>query len=304
LCYISGVPKLPVALSLLLALSIGCSASAPASDEATNEEALGGGPPQILVPVAGAEKAIAAACAKELDATYCSNASLATASARCTAKLGADVLAACGGECLAAYSPSRASCRAGATYPTPAACDTPVADDCAFYRACLEASTPCGDGGYAVDFGERLCYAFVEDRASFTPRGQAWLRRIRTCLQTSIAPALHEGLACSALEDAAYAAHAPCYTQRGDSICHLPARDVIEIARVLGTTLLSSRGLAQIEEVATACLLDGIGLAAPITPPSAQEAASAPASRAFFEGLSRAAADARTLRAFLDDASR
>jgi hypothetical protein len=277
------VPRLPVALALVIAVPVGCSAGSPASDEAT-AEALGSGPPQILVPVAGTEKAIAAACAPELEATYCSDTAARAATDRCVAKLGADVVRSCGGACLAPYSPVRAgaACRAGKTYATAAACDAPVADDCSFYRACLESGAPCGDDGYALDFGERLCYAFVADRAHYTSRGQAWLRRVRTCLQTSIAPMLHEGLACGALEDAAYAAHAHCYTQSGDSICHLPVRDVAEIVRVLGTTLLSSRGLAQIKEVAAACLLEG----------------------AFFEGLARAADDEATLRVFLDETTR
>ncbi len=290
------MPRLPVVLSVLIAVSIvGCSAAPPSSDDDTSE-ALGSGPPQVLVPVAGAEKAIAATCGAELDATYCSASSARAATKRCVAKLGADVLASCDGACLAPYSAQRGACHAGKTYPTRAACDAPVADDCSFYRACLESETPCGDQGYALDFGERLCYAFVEDRARYTSRGQAWLRRIRTCLQTSIVPTVHRGLACGALEDAAYAAHAPCYTQKGDSICHLPVTDVVEIARVLGTTLLSSRGLTQIKQIATACLLEGLGLAAPIAPPS-----SAPP--AFFEGLARAAEGEASLRAFLDEAS-
>ena len=298
------MPRLPVAITLLIALSIGCSAASPAPDDTANEEALASGPPRALIPVAAAEKAIAAACSAELDATYCTDASLRAATKRCVGKLGADVLASCGGACVAPFAPERASCRAGKTYPTAVACDAPVADDCAFYRACLEAATPCGDSGYALDFGERLCYAFIEDRASYTTRGQAWLRRVRACLQTAVVPALHEGLACGALEDAAYAAHAPCYTEKGNSICHLPVGDVVEIARVLGTTLLSSRGLVQIKQIATACLLEGLGLAAPIAPSSPHAAASAPAPRAFFEGLARAADDDASLRVFLDDASR
>ncbi len=280
-----------IAAVFSLVLAVGCSASA--GPEEAGAEALSGGSSSILVPVAGAEKAVAAACGAELDATYCSAASARAASASCVAKLSADTSAQCGGACVVAYSPVRASCHAGATYPTRASCDAPVADDCSFYRACLEASQPCGDQGYALDFGERLCYAFVEEHGRFTPHGQSWLRRIRTCLQTSIVPTLHEGLACGALEDAAYAAHSPCYTQKGDSICHLPIRDVASIARILGTTLVSSRGLAQIREIAAACLFEGLGILS-----------AAPPSRAFFQGLANAAEDESTLRAFLDQTDR
>jgi hypothetical protein len=281
---------------MILPLAVACSAAAPAEDD-TAEAAVTGAAPQILVPVAGAEKAVATACAKELDATYCSDAAAHAATSKCLAKLGPDVKAACGASCLVAYSPQRAGvCHAGATYPTAAACDAPVADDCAFYRACVEHERPCGDQAYAIDFGERLCYAFVEKRGEFSARGQSWLRRIRTCLQTSIAPALHESLTCSALEDAAYAAHAPCYVEKDDSICHLPLGDVAEIAHILGTTLLSGRGLTQIRQVATACLLGGLGLGAPI----AQHGTTRDVRREFFEGLSRAAGDEATLRAFLD----
>jgi len=287
------------ALPFSFAVLIGCSA---APEDATSAEELGGGSPVILVPTATAEKTVASVCAGELDATYCSAAGAAAATKKCLTRLGTSA-STCGGACLGTYDAHRTTtCHTGPTYPTKPSCDAPVADDCSFYRACLETAHPCGESGYALDFGERLCYAFVEKRARFTSEGQAWLRGIRTCLQTSIVPTLHHSLTCDALTDEAYAAHAGCYTAKDNSICDLPASDVLGVARILGTTLLSSRSLAQIRQVATHCVLEGLGLAAPSAGAPSPGQAHAP--QAFFAELARAAESPDTFRAFVDDDSR
>ena len=287
-----------------------------ASDEPTSAEPLGVTPPVILVPTSTAEKVVAATCAAELDATYCSATSAAAAAAKCNERLGPNRAWLCGGACLVTYDAHRATCHAGPTYPTPAACSSPVVDDCSFYRACMEASRPCGDKGYALDYGERLCYAFVEKRDRFTPAGQAWLRGIRTCLQTAMVPALDDGLTCDGLTDAAFAAHAPCYVAPGNSFCKLPVSDALAVARIVGSALLSSRSLTQIRQVATHCALESIGFKTSATSMDGETAptqriagaepgvpgvpAAVPASRAFFQDLARAAEDPETFQAFLD----
>lgn len=291
-----------------------------ASDEPTSADPLGVTPPVILVPTSTAEKVVAATCAAELDATYCSAASAAAAAAKCNERLGPNRAWLCGGACLVTYDAHRATCHAGPTYPTPAACSSPVVDDCSFYRACMEASRPCGDKGYALDYGERLCYAFVEKRDRFTPAGQAWLRGIRTCLQTAMVPALDDGLTCDGLTDAAFAAHAPCYVAPGNSFCKLPVSDALAVARIVGSALLSSRSLTQIRQVATHCALESIGFKTSATSMDGETAptqptvdaepgvpgvpAAVPAPRAFFQDLARAAEDPETFQAFLDAAPR
>ena len=82
-------------------------------------------------------------CKDELGRTYCSEADANAAAQACTSKLSRDQLDSCdtGRPCIETYSPSRSgTCQEGAAYPTPSACTTPVADNCAFYRACAEES--------------------------------------------------------------------------------------------------------------------------------------------------------------------
>jgi hypothetical protein len=270
-------------------------------DEPAAVDALGAAAPVILVPTTTAEKVVASVCAAELHTTYCSASAAATAAAHCNDLLGPNHAWLCGGACLVTYQAHRTTCQAGPTYPTPAACSTPVADDCSFYRTCMETAQPCGDAGYALGYGERFCYAFVEKRSSFTGAGQAWLRGIRTCLQTSVAPALDDGLTCDALADVSFAAHAPCYTVPGNSFCDLPFSDVLAVSRIVGSALFSSRGLTQIRQVATQCALEAVGLAS-FSPdqPHVLDASTAPASRAFFADLARAAEHPATFHAFLE----
>ncbi|HSO37759.1 MAG TPA: hypothetical protein VLT33_34770 [Labilithrix sp.] len=176
-----------------------------------------------------------------------------------------------------------------AAHPTPKACDRPAPDDCSFYRACLEVSHPCGEDGYALAYGERLCQAFIDHRDAFSPRGQRWLRDVRTCLQRELVPLLHAPpMSCEKVVDDAYATHAGCYTAIDDSICALPARDVIELATILGADLFSARALSQIRDVAATCVDRLFGVAEAST-----------SRRDFFRDLGTASGSESTLRSFL-----
>lgn len=195
----------------------------------------------------------AAACATELTATACGSAdALAEA---CRARLRVQGVPCDGGACVTSYAPMRAGpCAAGPTYPTADACASVVEDDCAFYRACLDARSPCGAEGYALAYGERLCHAFVAGRAAFSPAGQAWLRAVRTCLQRAIVPLLARGgQDCAALEDAAYASHSGCYTAPAHSICALGPADLAALTRALAPYLRDPRAQRQIGEVLRTC---------------------------------------------------
>lgn len=244
-------PLRPIALVVLLA---GCSdASTP--DAGPPPDDLG---PEIAGPawLVPATPAVADACAAEVVATACSTREAAELVSRCRARLAAQGMP-CErtADCLSVYRPTRDGvCRAGATYPDAAACGAPVDDDCSFYRACLEAGRPCGSAGYALAFGERLCHTFVARREEFSPVGQAWLRGVRTCLQRSLVPVARErDLTCAALEDAAYASHAGCYTTPGNSVCGLPSADLGALTRILAPWLRDPRALRQIGEVLRSC---------------------------------------------------
>ena len=40
--------------------------------------------------------------------------------------------------------------------------------DCTFYRSCMEERIPCGDAGYALNYGKRYCEAFEQHHQQFT----------------------------------------------------------------------------------------------------------------------------------------
>lgn len=195
----------------------------------------------------------AAACPAELTATACGRAD--TLAEACLARLRARGVPCEGGSCVTTYAPMRPGpCAAGPTYPTAATCASVVEDDCAFYRACLDARRPCGAEGYALAYGERLCHAFVAGRGGFSPAGQAWLRAVRTCLQRALVPLLARGGDdCAALEEAAYASHSGCYTAPAHSICALGPADLAALTRALAPYLRDARAQRQIGEVLRTC---------------------------------------------------
>jgi hypothetical protein len=236
-----------------------CALEAPisAEDAPTLEAPLAASHPLVLLPTA---PGVARECAAELGSTYCTAVEATAAAARCSRRLDSATRSACtGAGCTVTYAAERATCHAGKTYPTAASCDQPVPDDCAFYRSCLEAKHPCGDEGYALQYGERLCYAFVEKREGFSAEGQTWLRGIRACLQRALVPVLHEAASCTAVIDKAYATHPDCYTAPDNSFCALPVSDVLELASILGKDLLSTRALTQMRQVAHTCALRFLG---------------------------------------------
>lgn len=276
--------------SLAAVVLLGCSAEPP--DELQAEPSLltsGPGPAQILVSTS---PKVSERCAAELGATYCTSADVTAAADSCKRRLSLDITLTCSrAGCVLPYAAYRDRCVAGPTYSGSAACATPVADDCAFYRTCLEGAHPCGQSGYALGFGERMCHVFIARRGEFSPAGQAWLRGVRTCLQRALVPLLGSpSPGCGPLGDIAYASHAGCYTAPGNTICALPFSDVLTLANVLSLDLLDPRAIRQMRDVAKTCW----GLAAdPGGAPSARTRAE------FFRALADAAADAATLQRFV-----
>lgn len=237
-----------IAFPMSIAL-VGCGQAADI--ELAEESAALNVAPVALVPMVDAARL---ACAAEITTTYCSEATAVRAQEACDARLDEKERAGCDGPCLALFSPDRSDCRSGPTYPSRRACQTPKVDDCAFYRACMEPTTPCGEDGYALGFGERLCNVFIARRDRFSPAGQEWLRSIRKCLQDDRVGDLDAQLSCDALADRSYDSHARCYTLPEHSICDLSSHDRAVLLELVGKDLFSSRGLKQIFDVAGACL--------------------------------------------------
>ncbi|MFO0626113.1 MAG: hypothetical protein U0325_10895 [Polyangiales bacterium] len=237
-------------LVVLLAGAAGCAAPPAARDAEVDVDAA------AVVLVATAPEAHGV-CAPELTATACGRPDALLEA--CQARLRARGVACDGGACVTPYTPLRGGpCAAGPTYPGAASCAAVVEDDCAYYRACLDARHPCGDEGYALAYGERLCHAFIAGRAAFSLAGQAWLRAVRTCLQRALVPLrARDDLGCEALEAAAYASHAGCYTAPGHSICALGPADLAALTRALAPYLRDPRAQRQIGEVLRTCAASG-----------------------------------------------
>ena len=241
-----------LAAAMLLAGAVACAATAPAVPVGAADAAV------ILVPTSSAPLG---PCAAELAATYCSAADAQAARAACVARLSVADVATCDPAlgCLTLYSPTHAGpCVAGPTYSSASACASPVDDTCSFYRGCLEVAAPCGAEGYALAFGEPLCYVFLQHRDDFSPAGQHWLQSVRACLQRQLAVQLAQpATSCDALSAQAYASHTTCYTAPDDSFCALATGDVAALVAIVAPYLGNPQVAAQVGTVAGICSGNG-----------------------------------------------
>jgi hypothetical protein len=252
----------PIALALCL---VACSDVAPVAPDAATPDAapetalFAAVPAGVAIELVPTTAAVLADCAAELGASYCTPEAALAAALACRARLSPDTRARCDAArgCLAPYLPTRTgACVAGPVYPPPAGdhCAAPVDDNCAYYRACLEPARPCGDTGYALSFGEPLCYLFVDQRDTFSEAGRRWLRAVRTCLQRTLAARGYRPAdTCDALATEAFASHTECYTAMGDSYCTLPPADQGRLARMLVPYLRDPRVAAQVRAVTDRC---------------------------------------------------
>jgi hypothetical protein len=213
--------------------------------------------PWTAVELIPTSSGVISGCAAELGATFCSPTDALAAEQACSARLTPAEQAGCdpASGCLVPYAPTRPGpCVPGPTYTSLTECATPVLDSCAFYRSCLEEAHPCGAGGYALGFGEPLCYLFIDHRDAFTPAGQRWLSGVRTCLQRALAPLVSSPVAsCDALADEAYASHTSCYTAPDNSFCALAPPDVTALAGLLFPYLDDPKVIAQVHAVNAIC---------------------------------------------------
>lgn len=113
-------------------------------------------------------------------------------------------------------------------------CLSPAGEDCSFYLDCMEHVVPCGPRGYASSFALPICEKFLKHSAdtALDTSSREWMKHVRKCLQTSVAPWLKSHLQrkllshhqnetlCRQLALEAFASHVPCYTaDPQNSIC-------------------------------------------------------------------------------------
>jgi hypothetical protein len=171
-----------------------------------------------------------------------------------SANAAVDACAGPGGRARVKLDVRAGSCTAPAPiYPTPASCERPVRLTCAFYAGCLERALPCGEGGYALGFGDRFCNAFR--RSSMGPEGRAWVEGVMGCLQRELVPRVRAAGAfadspsaprpsaatCAAIGEDAFASHPGCYTHPDHSICFLPPSDIAAVLETIGLPELAQQ---------------------------------------------------------------
>ncbi|KAG4074248.1 hypothetical protein HA402_008657 [Bradysia odoriphaga] len=135
---------------------------------------------------------------------------------------------------------------------------TPSGTECNFYEDCLEAIFPCGDGGYAIHYGFRLCKKFQENRVLFSPLGKMWVSATCFCLQNILAGSITSGTfnattTCTDIENFAWATHLGCYTDTNPSVCNIPITDWIMILNTAKESFNDLRSYELVAQVGHAC---------------------------------------------------
>jgi hypothetical protein len=137
---------------------------------------------------------------------------------------------------------------------------------CAYYDCVENELLACGGKGYTLAYGKFYCKKFEKvrpishitphERELFPVDWHPWLQKTAHCLHSAIDNYLDENPAatCSALREAAFASHAPCYTE-GDSFCFLPPRQVANIGRMISVRgFLTSETRSQVSQTARICV--------------------------------------------------
>lgn len=138
-------------------------------------------------------------------------------------------------------------------------CVNPANPNCDFYSRCMEQTCKCGfeKPGYALSYGKKYCGRFLAESA-FSPSGARWRDATLRCLQEKLVSALPTNAArcdCGKLRDVAFASHVACYTQPGNSVCDLPAGDVLKVKDLVDNSDRSDvAGLKTILQVASRCV--------------------------------------------------
>lgn len=117
-------------------------------------------------------------------------------------------------------------------------CFDPPQKNCDFYANCVEAAVQCGNGGYALGYGQYFCERYQQNIHLFSPQGQAWVYATMHCLQEALVPDINCGATCESIRTDAYASHANCYVESG--VCSLSFCDAIVVLYIVGGQLFTS----------------------------------------------------------------
>ncbi|KAI8847615.1 hypothetical protein BC829DRAFT_375460 [Chytridium lagenaria] len=138
----------------------------------------------------------------------------------------------------------------------PATCKTIQRENCDFYYNCIEVAKPCGEKGYARNFGGNFCRKFQQNVQKFSTKGQVWIWDVMQCLQTFLVPYLDNNATCSKIKDDAFKSHAGCYLNGSVSVCDLNIFDWLTLVKTIGfPTLIEIRTIMSQVEVGSKCAL-------------------------------------------------
>ncbi|KAM0080397.1 hypothetical protein ACKRZS_007451 [Fusarium odoratissimum] len=138
-------------------------------------------------------------------------------------KVGGDECGECTEDCN--MCPSEPKCQDN--------CKSPPINSCIFYRQCLEATTPCGSGEFALGKGERTCMKFQHNLDQFSDAAVQWISVSEQCIQKALTSFLDCDESCDFIRVAGFDHVARCYHEHG--YCSLEAMDyAIILATVFG----------------------------------------------------------------------
>jgi hypothetical protein len=113
----------------------------------------------------------------------------------------------------------------------------------------LESLHACEKPNYFFDFGFKYCQIFENLNDRFSPKGQAALPFIRSCLITQIVN--EPTLTCKTAKSLALQHHIDCYLQ--SSFCELSVADKWKVYRVVRKELQDPEFHATMKKIAKAC---------------------------------------------------
>jgi hypothetical protein len=112
----------------------------------------------------------------------------------------------------------------------------PKNENCAYY-ACEEKHRRCGPDGYPLAFGFRFCRAFLNTEKEYSQEAQAWLRKVRLCLQTSFRHVNSDPQkSCRQIRNDSFHEHIGCYESTG--FCNLGIFDRWQVIWALRKTII------------------------------------------------------------------
>ncbi|KAF8373298.1 hypothetical protein PRIPAC_79727 [Pristionchus pacificus] len=118
----------------------------------------------------------------------------------------------------------------------------------------LESTTTCGPTGYALNFGLPICKSFVDNRSLFNTKGKAFLDCARPCLANYVSANITGAITdCTAIKDAAFASHVPCYQQCG--FCQVAFSNLGAFSKTFkASDLFSEDANGQVLQIASSCI--------------------------------------------------